>query len=229
MAQKIKPNTLRLGITRPWNSRWFFKKSLKYFIHEDELIRKCAREKILAAGIASIDIERIGDAIKVYIRASKPGLIIGRGGKGIEELKDYLFKAIKKMRVMNKKPVAFTLNINIEELKRTEVSAAVVAQQVAFEIEKRVPYRTALKRQLESLKQNREVQGAKIKASGRLNGAEISRSDWLIFGKMPLSTLRADLDYGEATAFNTYGTVGIKVWIYRGEIFEEKKSLNKKV
>jgi small subunit ribosomal protein S3 len=223
MAQKIKPTTLRLGITLPWGSRWFYKKSLSFFIEEDQLIRDIIREKILAAGIAGIEIERIGTTIRVLVRASRPGLIIGRGGKGIEDLKDAITKGIKKLRVKNKKPISFSLYINIEELKRSEISAAVTAQQIAFDIEKRKPYRTVLKRNLELLKQNRDVQGAKIKVGGRLNGAEISRSDWMIFGRMPLQTLRGNIDYGEATAFNTYGTIGIKVWIYKGEIFEETK------
>ncbi len=222
MAQKVKPNALRIGITLPWNSRWFFKKSLKFYIEEDHLIRGIVRKKILAAGIASIDIERLSDVIKVIAKVSRPGLVIGRGGKGIEELKDAITGAVKKLRAKNKKPAQFTLNISIEELKRTEISAPVVAQQVAFDLEKRFPYRSVLKRHLELLKQNREVLGAKIKVSGRLNGAEISRSDWLIFGRMPLQNLRANIDYGEATAFNTYGTVGVKVWVYKGEIFSEK-------
>ncbi len=225
MAQKIKPNTLRLGITLPWESRWFYKKTLAFFLEEDHLIREIIREKILAAGIAGIEIERIGTSIKVLVRASRPGLIIGRGGKGIEDLKEAVVKAIRALRVKNKKQTSFSLNINIEELKRSEVSAAVVAQQIAFDIEKRRPYRTVLKRHLELMKQNRDVRGAKIKVSGRLNGAEISRSDWMIFGRMPLQTIRANIDYGEATSFNTYGTVGIKVWIYKGEIFKKDQSL----
>ena len=221
MAQKIKPTTLRLGITRDWQNRWFFKRSLRHFLEEDEVIRTLTLKRVLQAGIAAIEIERVGTEIKMYIRASRPGLIIGRGGKGIDDLKNELVKALRKLRIKNKKSANFTLNINIEELKRTEVSAAVVAQQVAFELEKRIPYRTTMKRNLEFLKQNREVKGAKIKVSGRLNGNEISRVDWLIFGKMPLQTLRANLDYGEATAFNTYGTVGVKCWIYKGDVFEK--------
>lgn len=223
MAQKIKPNTLRLGINIPWSSRWFYKKSLKFFLAEDQLIRKLIKKKILSAGIASVDIERIGEAIRILVKASRPGLIIGRGGKGIEELRDLIIKEIKKLRMKNKKSLNFALNINIEELRRMEVSAPVVAQQIAFDIEKRFPFRTVVKRTLEMLKQNREVKGAKVKVSGRLNGAEISRSDWLIFGRMPLQTLRANIDYGEATAFNTYGTVGIKVWIYKGDTFKGDK------
>ena len=114
------------------------------------------------------------------------------------------------------------LSLNVEELRRSEASSAVIAQQIAFDMEKRLPYRILLKRNLDALKQNRSVLGAKIKVSGRLNGGEIARQDWLAFGKMPLQTLRANIDYGEATSFNTYGTVGIKVWIYKGEIFSEK-------
>lgn len=223
MAQKIKPNTLRLGITIPWNSKWFFKKSLRFFLEEDHLIRNVVRKKVLAAGIAGLEIERLSETIKVSVKAARPGLIIGRGGKGIEELKDLLTKEILKLRRKNKKPLAFNLNINIEELKRSEVSALATAQQIAFDIEKRFPFRTVMRRQLEVLKQNKEVLGAKIKLSGRLNGAEISRSEWMIHGRMPLATLRGNIDYGEATSFNTYGTVGIKVWIYKGEVFEKEK------
>ena len=222
MAQKIKPTTLRLGINVPWPSRWFFKPSLRFFIEEDYLIRNVVREKILAAGIAGIDIERTGGRIRITIRASRPGLIIGRGGKGAEELKDQLSKQIKALRLKRAMPPAFMLAMNIEELKRTDVSAAVVAQQIAFDIEKRQPYRRILKRHLEMIMQNKDVRGAKIKVAGRLNGAEISRQDWLAKGSMPLSKLRANLDYGEATAFNSYGTVGIKTWIYKGDIFDKK-------
>ncbi|MEK7464272.1 MAG: 30S ribosomal protein S3 [Patescibacteria group bacterium] len=223
MAQKIKPNTFRLGITLPWSSQWFFKRTLRFFLEEDHLVREIIRDKILAAGIAGIDIQRTNDTIRVSIKAGRPGLIIGRGGKGIDELKTALHKAVSALRKKNKVLKPFNLNLNVEELKRSDVSAAIVAQQMAFDIEKRLPYRSVVKRNLESMKQNRGVQGAKIKMSGRLNGGEIARVDQLSFGKMPLQTLRADIDYGEATAFNSYGTVGIKVWIYKGEVFNEKK------
>ncbi len=221
MAQKISPFSYRLGITKPWRSRWFFKKSQNYYLEEDEEIRKYVAKKILTAGIADIAIERTGDNIRVIIQASKPGLIIGRGGKGIEELKSSLLMVIARTRRKNNIKKTFSLNLTIEELKRTEVSAAVIAQHIAFEIERRQPYRRVIKHQLSLIMQNREVKGAKIKVSGRLNGAEISRHDFLSEGKMPLQTLRADIDYGTATSFNTYGTVGIKVWIYKGEVFEK--------
>ncbi len=227
MAQKIRPNSYRLGINVPWSSRWFFKKSLRFLLEEDELIRKVIKEKISAAGIASTEIERTGINIRVTVRAGRPGLIIGRGGKGIDDLKNAIVRKIKALRLKNKFPANFNLNLNIEELKRFEVSAPIVAQQIATDLEKRLPYRRLMKRTLESMMQNHEVKGAKIRMSGRLDGNEIARTDWLAKGKMPLQTLRSKIDYGEATAFNTYGTIGIKVWLYKGEIFEEGEE-NKK-
>lgn len=223
MAQKINPNSYRLGLTVQWSSRWFFKKNLKYLLEEDEAIRRIIREKILAAGIAATEIERMGANIRVNVRAGRPGLIIGRGGKGVDDLKNILVRTIKSLRAKNNFPANFNLNLNIEELKRFEISAPIIAQQMAFDIEKRLPHRRVIKRTLETVMQNHEVKGAKIKMSGRLDGNEIAKINWLAKGKMPLQTLRSHIDYGEATAFNTYGTVGIKVWLYKGEIFEEKK------
>ena len=222
MATKINPISFRLGLNKNWSSRWFFKKNLRFFIEEDYFIREFIKNKILTAGIDAIEIERTGEQIKISIRASRPGLIIGRGGKGIEELKNSLLKQLRRLRQKNNKPEDIVLNLNVEELNRTEVSAPVMAQQIAFELEKRLRYRSVMKKFLSNIMQYRGVQGAKIRMSGRLNGTTISRYDWLAKGQMPLSTLRANIDYGEATAFNSYGTVGVKVWIYKGEVFNEK-------
>jgi len=222
MATKINPISFRLGLNKNWSSRWFFKKNLRFFIEEDYFIREFIKNKILTAGIDAIEIERTGEQIKISIRASRPGLIIGRGGKGIEELKNSLLKQVRRLRQKKNKPEDIVLNLNVEELNRTEVSAPVMAQQIAFELEKRLRYRSVMKKFLSNIMQYRGVQGAKIRMSGRLNGATISRYDWLAKGQMPLSTLRANIDYGEATAFNSYGTVGVKVWIYKGEVFNEK-------
>lgn len=219
MAQKIKPTTLRIGITMPWSSRWFFRKEQKAFLAEDYYIRELIKEKIMEAGIAAIDIERTSQMVRVTIRAARPGLIIGRGGKGIDELRDAVRKVAEKFRKKNKIEGKFALNLTVEELRRSEISAQVMAQQLAYDIEKRMPYRRLMKRAIETAMQNQEVKGVKVKLGGRLNGAEISRTDWLAAGKMPLQTLRANIDYGEATAFNTYGTIGIKIWLYKGEIF----------
>lgn len=224
MGQKIRPDSYRLGITKGWKARWFARKNFKDQLEEDVLIRKIIDDKIGPAGIVRVEIERnAGNAFKIFIKAARPGLIIGRGGKGIEELSAVIDKALRNLLLERgeKKP-AISLSLNIEELKRTEASAQYNAQSIAWDIEKRLPFRRLIKKYLEQIMQNREAQGAKIKLSGRLDGAEIARREFLYKGKLPLQTLRADIDYGEATAFTTYGTIGIKVWIYKGEVFNKK-------
>ncbi len=217
MGQKIKPNSFRLGIQKDWSSRWFPKKGFKDGLEEDVFIRNIIKKKISHAGIDKIDIEKNDTIYRIYIKVSKPGLVIGRGGKGIEELKLFLENGLIKIFKNRGVKTKINVNLNIEELKRTEISAAVVAQNIASDIEKRMPFRRTIKKYLESIMHNREVGGAKIKLSGRLDGNEISRREWLSKGKLPLQTLRANIDYGEATAFCTYGAVGIKTWIYKGE------------
>ncbi|KKS81779.1 MAG: hypothetical protein UV58_C0016G0010 [Candidatus Wolfebacteria bacterium GW2011_GWC1_43_10] len=222
MGQKIKPTLLRLGITKDWVSRWF-PKNFKFGkgLQEDILIRRLINKKIGAAGIDSINIEKTANNYKIAIKAAKPGLIIGRGGKGIEELIDLLNSEINLLRKKNNIKEKAVLSINIEEIKRYEVSSQVTAQSIAWDIERRMPFRRTSKKYLEKIMQNKEVKGAKIRISGRLDGAEISRAEWFASGNLPLQTLRANIDYGEATAFTTYGTVGIKVWIYKGEIVRD--------
>ncbi len=222
MAQKIRPDLLRLGITTNWKNRWFLKKNLNHLLEEDYLIRKEIEKRVLKAGIAGIEIERVGNLCKISIKAARPGLIIGRGGKGIEELKKAVDELIKKFRRRKKIKELPELNLNIEELKRTEISAQVVAQNIAFDLERRLRFRRVMKQYLLTIMQNKEVKGAKIKLAGRLDGAEIARREWLAQGRMPSTNLRADIDYGEATAFTVYGTVGIKIWIYKGEIFNKE-------
>lgn len=222
MARKINPNSFRLGIIRNWQNRWFLKRKLNYLLEEDYLVRQEILKKIIKAGIASVEIERTGNLCKIFIKAARPGLIIGRGGKGIEELKKAIEVVITIFRQQKKIKEIPELNLNIEELKRTEISAQVEAQNVAFDLEKRLRFRRVLKMHLDAIMQNKTAKGAKIRLTGRLDGAEIARKEWLAKGRMPLTSLRADIDYGEATAFTTYGTIGIKVWIYKGEIFAEK-------
>lgn len=204
-----------MGINKTWDSRWFTSKNMKEWLQEDERIREIIMEKIGTAGIARIEIERTADKYKVFIKASRPGLIIGRGGKGIEDLTKILEKNLKSK---------VALSLNVEELKRTEISAAVVAQNIAWDLEKRMKFRRTMKKQLEQMMQNRDVKGAKIMLSGRLDGNEIARTEWLGKGKLPLSTLRSNIDYGTAAAVCSYGTIGVKVWIYKGEIFNKAQS-----
>jgi small subunit ribosomal protein S3 len=223
MGQKIKPVSLRTGIIKDWESRWL-PKGFKFgsLLQEDYLIRSVIKEKIDQAGIDSIIIEKAANNYRITVRVAKPGLVIGRGGKGVEELTKLLeskLSALRKKRNINDKVV---LSLNIEEIKRYDVSAQVIAQNIAWDIEKRIPFRKTIKKYLERIMQNRDVKGAKIKVSGRLDGAEIARSEKVSAGTLPLQTLRANIDYGEATAYTTYGTVGIKVWINKGEVFAKE-------
>ncbi|MCR4275428.1 MAG: 30S ribosomal protein S3 [Candidatus Wolfebacteria bacterium] len=223
MGQKIKPNSFRLGIIRDWNSRWFPKKGgFKTFLEEDVLIRDIIKKKIGLAGIDQVLIERSGNGCRISIRAAKPGLIIGRGGKGIEDLINLIKRNLTKLRKEKGTTEQVSISLNIEEIKRSEVSASVVAQNIAKDLERRMPFRRLIKKYLESILQNREVKGAKIKVAGRLDGAEIARNEHLAKGNLPLQTLRTNIDYGQATAHTTYGTIGVKVWINKGEVFEKK-------
>lgn len=216
MGNKIRPDSLRLGIIKGWSSKWFPKKKIKENLEEDVLVRKIVKERVEKAGIDRIEFEKNNNNFRIFIKVARPGLVIGRGGKGVEELRNTIEKSLAKLfreRGENKK---ISINLNIEELKRTEISATVIAQNIAWDLEKRMPYRRTIKKYLGLIMQNREAEGVKIKLSGRLDGNEISRREWLSKGKLPLQTLRANIDYGEGTAFCTYGTVGIKVWIYKG-------------
>ena len=215
MARKINPNVYRLGINKTWDSRWINLRNMKEWLKEDEEIRNIIMAKIGLAGIARIEIERTTDRYKIFIKASRPGLIIGRGGKGIEDLNKAIEKTVK---------AKVALSVNVEELKRTEISSAVVAQNIAWDLEKRMRYRRTIKKHLDLAMQNKEVKGCKVAVAGRLDGNEIARGEWLAKGKIPLSTLRSNIDYGTATAVTAMGTIGVKVWIYKGEIFKNQSA-----
>jgi small subunit ribosomal protein S3 len=216
MGQKINPNSYRLGISKGWPVRWFLKGGYAKFLEEDEAIRNTINKRIALAGVAAIEIERTQGNLRVFIRAARPGLIIGRGGKGMEDLNKAIVDALMKVRKTRSK---VALSLNVEELKRSDVSSRYLAQQMAWDLEKRIRFRRTMKKYLEQIMQNRGVKGAKILMKGRLDGNEIARNEHLSKGSLPLQTLRADIDYGTATAFTTYGTIGIRVWIYKGEVF----------
>lgn len=223
MGQKINPKSFRLGIIKNWPVRWFFSakggRSLyPMYLAEDEAIRKLIEDKLNQAGIASVEIERTLNSLRIFIKAARPGFIIGRGGKGIEEFTKSLETELKKMRETK---TQVSISLNVEELKRSEIAAQYIAQQIAWDLEKRMPFRRTMKKYLEQIMQNKEAQGAKILLSGRLDGGEIARSESLKKGALPLQNLRADIDHGQATAFTTYGTIGVKIWIYKGEVFQK--------
>lgn len=227
MAHKIKPNSFRLGILKNWSSRWFSgsRKNRAQYLEEDLIIRRVINDKIASSGISYIDIERAANAYRVFIKAARPGLIIGRGGKGIEDITKAIVKEMMKVRKREgvNDPIP-SINLNVIELSRGEISARVVAQNIAFDLEKRFKFRRTVKKYVDEVMMTRGVKGVKIKVGGRLDGAEISRSESFSSGSLPLTTLRADIDYGEGTARTTYGAIGIKVWVYKGEVFNKKES-----
>ncbi len=213
MGQKVNPKGLRLGIITNWKSRWFGKKEYSRQLREDIEIRHFIEEKLRGAAVGSVEIERSSGVIRIIIKTARPGVIIGRGGSGVEDLK----RIIKEKFFKTKK---VELKVEIEEIKNIEESAKVIAQNVAEQLEKRLPFRRVLKSAIDQAMDGRKIKGIKIEVAGRLGGAEIARREWLSKGNLPLHTLRADIDYAKAIAKTTYGVIGVKVWVYRGEKFE---------
>jgi len=208
MGHKISPTSLRMGITETWKSKWFSKANFAGTLREDVQIREYLNEQLKKAGLVRIDIERLNDgAITVIIRSTKPGMIIGKGGNGIEDLKK---------KVKAKVGIKKEIRINIEEVRDVNLQSAVIAQNIAESLEKRVSYRKLMKQAIEQI-MNAGAKGVKIAIGGRLGGGDIARTEWLSNGKLPLHT-----DFARATAFTTFGTVGVKVWINKGEVFESK-------
>ena len=207
MGQKISPTSMRLSINKDWQSRWFKVKNYPEFLKEDVAIRKFLDKKLKSMSVDSIIIERSPDLLAITVRTARPGLIIGRGGTGIEDLKVEIIKLIKRKTAVR---------LEVQEFKNPETSARIVAEQIAEQIEKRTPFRRVLKQSLARIISNRDVRGAKVRIGGRLDGNDIARTEHLEQGSLPLQTLRADIDYSMATAHTTFGTVGIKVWIYKG-------------
>jgi len=213
VGQKTHPIGFRLGFNKQWTSRWFAKgKNYARLIHEDLEMKKAVKEKYEHAGIASVDVERVGPKVRVIIHTARPGIIIGRGGKEIENLKNML-EAIAKREVY----------VDIREVDKPELNATLVAEGIATQLEKRIAYRRAMRRAVEmALKMG--AKGIKVMCAGRLGGVEIARTEWYLKGQLPLQTLRADIDYAFTEAFTTYGQIGIKVWIYRADVDKPKVS-----
>ncbi|MFA5829264.1 MAG: 30S ribosomal protein S3 [Candidatus Gracilibacteria bacterium] len=212
MGQKVNPIILRIGIIKSWDSKWFApKRSYAKLLHQDIEIRKIIEKKLSDAAISRIEIQRTANKVHVHIHSAKPGIIIGRQGAGIEGLKDELQKKFHE---------EFTLNI--KEIQKPALDAKLLADSIKQQIEKRVSYRRAAKMAIDKALET-GAQGAKIFLAGRLNGVEIARSEFFSKGKIPLHTLRADIDYCCERAQTTYGAIGIKVWIYKGDIFKKRK------
>ncbi|HHY59869.1 MAG TPA: 30S ribosomal protein S3 [Clostridia bacterium] len=211
MGQKVHPKGLRIGIIKDWDARWYADKDYTELLHEDIKIRRYLKQTLYSAGIPRIEIERAANNIRIYVHAAKPGIVIGRGGSEVEKLRQQLERMTGKR-----------ISINIVEVKKPELEAQLVAENVAAQLEKRVSFRRAMK-QAVSRTMRMGAEGVRIAISGRLGGAEIARTEWYSEGKVPLHTLRADIDYGFAEAMTTYGKLGVKVWIYKGEVLPEAK------
>ncbi|GKU27778.1 30S ribosomal protein S3 [Clostridium folliculivorans] len=213
MGQKVHPHGLRVGVIKDWNAKWYAdKKNFADNLVEDHQIRTFVKKELYSAGISKIEIERAAKRVKLNIFTAKPGVIIGRGGSGIESLKVKLEKFIKEKNVL----------INIVEVKRAEADAQLMAENIASQLEKRISFRRAMKQTIQRAMKT-GVKGVKTACSGRLGGAEIARAEFYHEGTIPLQTLRADIDYGFAEADTTYGKIGVKVWVYNGEVLPTKK------
>ena len=213
MGQKVHPTGARVGIIKDWNSKWYAdSKDFANYLVEDQKIRKFLKKKLYTAGISKIEIERTAKFVKVNVYAAKPGIIIGKGGAGVEALKAEVSKLIGK-----------DVNLNIVEVKNIDTDAQLVAENIAAQLERRISFRRAMKQAMQKTMKAGAL-GIKTAVSGRLGGADMARTEFYKEGNIPLQTLRADIDYGFAEADTTYGKIGVKVWIYRGEVLPTKKT-----
>lgn len=222
MSHTVHPYSHRLGILRDWKSRWFSPKG-KYseYLRGDLVIRKYLTKKMKGMYVADVEIERSAKALRVIISTSRPGMIIGRNGDGATKLREEITKLLNKHKMLDPK---VEVRLDIKEIKSPESNAAIVAQMVVESLEKRMPFRRVMKQTLEKVMANRDVQGVRIFLAGRLGGATMSRTEDRKLGRIPLQTFRADVDYESTKAIMPYGTIGVKVWIYRGEIFDKEKA-----
>jgi small subunit ribosomal protein S3 len=217
LGQKVHPIGFRLGISKGWSSRWYGEKNYAEFVHEDLKVRKFVKKKLFHAGISSIEIERTANTVKVIIRTARPGIVIGKRGAEIDVLKKQLAKLTGR-----------DVDLEIVEVRKPDTDAQLVAENVALQLERRVSFRRAMKKAVTSTLRM-GGKGIKIMCAGRLGGAEIARSEWYREGRVPLHTLRADIDYGTAEALTTYGIIGIKVLIYKGEVLPQQKAVEENV
>jgi small subunit ribosomal protein S3 len=211
MGQKVHPYGFRLGYTKPWKSRWISVRDYDKLLLEDVKLKTELKEKLKSAGVSSIEIERPGNKLRIIIKTARPGIIIGRKGAEIDKLKLEL-----------QKRTAREVFIDIQEVHKPELDAQLVSENIALQLEKRVGFRRAMRKSVDSALRF-GCKGIKVRVSGRLNGAEIARTEWYREGRIPLHTFRADIDYGLAEAKTTYGVIGVKVWIFKGEVFQQQE------
>ena len=235
MTHKVHPKAFRIKGMEDFNIRGFYGKKMSQYLEQDFLIKDFLRNKLSEASVANIEIEHSANKLNIIIETARPGLIIGRGGEGVEVLKRMIVKKIQDKKFSTERTVgAYTkrstsakgsgvareIKIDIKEIKNPWISAMLVAQWAAQQLEKRIPFRQVMKMVLDRVMQNQEIKGVRIEVSGRLNGVEIARKEWLKQGRMPRQTIRANIDYAQYEAYCTYGVIGIKVWIYKGDKLE---------
>jgi small subunit ribosomal protein S3 len=211
VGQKTHPTGFRLGIVAPWKSRWYAERNFPALLAEDEKIRKYLHQRLGHASLALVEIERKPQKVIVTLHTARPGVVIGKGGSEVDKLRDELGRL-----------TTHEVAINVEEVKRPEVNAQLVADSIAHQLVQRVSFRRAMKRSVQSAMRS-GAEGIKVMVGGRLNGAEIARSEAYHEGRVPLHTLRADIDYAQSTARTTYGTIGVKVWVFNGEVVEDRR------
>ncbi len=216
MGQKVHPYGFRLGYNRTWHSRWYARKDFGKLLIEDLKLKRELKSRFASAGVSQIEIDRAANRMKIIIHTSRPGIIIGRKGAEIEALKKEISRRTGR-----------EVFINIQEIHKPELNAQLQAEKIAQQLEKRIAFRRAIRKAVDEA-QRFGAQGIKVRVSGRLNGAEIARSEWTLQGRLPLHTLRADVDYGFAEANTTFGVIGIKVWIYRGDIMDAREAMMKR-
>ncbi|OGZ95535.1 MAG: 30S ribosomal protein S3 [Candidatus Sungbacteria bacterium RIFCSPHIGHO2_01_FULL_50_25] len=228
MTHRVHPYIFRIGRTTNWKSRWFDMKNFAGNLREDTLLREWLQKRLRSAHVEQIEIERSPNVMHVIVKTSRPGILIGRGGTGAEDLKNQIKKKLFEVRKRFKTSVKpHDIRLTIEEVRMPETHAAIAAQMIVDEIEKRISFRRILKQSVEKISASRDVKGVKVALKGRLDGAEMARYEKLRKGRIPLQTIRANVDYAERTAYTTYGTIGVKVWIYKGDVFDkdEKQSV----
>lgn len=211
MGQKVHPRGFRLGVVKPWKSRWYAERTFAALLKEDETIRKYLHQRLSHAALSEVEIERKPSKITCTLHTARPGVVIGKQGAEVDKLRDELAHLTKS-----------EVSINVEEIKRPEVEAQLVGDSIAHQLQQRISFRRAMKRAVQSAMRS-GAEGIRVRVSGRLGGAEIARTEGYHEGRVPLHTLRADIDYAQSTAKTTYGTIGIKVWIFKGEVVEDRR------
>lgn len=221
MSHTAHPYSVRLGILRTWKSRWLSSQNYRELLKEDVLLREFLEKRLHGMAMNSLEIERSPHSMNIIIKTARPGLLIGRGGEGIEKLKKEIEKFLSKTGRTAEKKYKTSLKLTVEEIRSPEAHSKIMAESIAQDLEKRTPFRRVMKQNLAKIAASREVRGVKIALSGRLDGAEMARYEWLKDGQIPLQTFRADVDFARGRAKLPYGDIGIKVWIYKGEIFNK--------